>query len=248
MTTLNDTITSTFGGDAKQDTNQYPAGVPAYHVPREWFVNVAKVMKAADARLVAEWATDESPLGRGFGIYACYAKDSEYLIIKTYAPLEDPTFLSLTKKFVSAYRFERQMRSLMGVVPVGHPDPRPWIKHEDWPEDAYPLRKTFDASKAMPRVKGEYPFIKAEGEGVYEIPVGPVHAGIIEPGHFRFQAVGEDILNLEERLGYVHKGIEKRFETLSWKDGTRLAGRVSGDSTVAHSLAYCRNGQSGSGH
>ncbi|MBI3399191.1 MAG: NADH-quinone oxidoreductase subunit C [Deltaproteobacteria bacterium] len=252
MTTLNNTITSAFGGDAKQDTGQYPTppippfdkggagGVTAYQVPREWFVNVAKVMKTADARLVAEWATDESPFGRGFGIYACYAKDSEYLIVKTYTPLEDPAFPSLTKKFVSAYRFERQMKSLMGVVPVGHPDLRPWIKHEDWPEDAYPLRKTFDASKPMPRVKGEYPFIKAEGEGVYEIPVGPVHAGIIEPGHFRFQAVGEDIINLEERLGYVHKGIEKRFETLSWKEGARLAGRVSGDSTVAHSLAYCR--------
>ncbi|MBI5893545.1 MAG: NADH-quinone oxidoreductase subunit C [Deltaproteobacteria bacterium] len=240
MTTLKSTITSAFGGDAKQDTVQYPASVPYYQVPREWFVNVAKVMKAADARLVAEWAADESPFGRGFGIYACYAKDSEYLIIKTYAPLEDPTFPSITKKFVSAYRFERQMKSLMGVVPVGHPDPRPWIKHEDWQEDVYPLRKSFDASKPLPRVAGEYRFIRAEGEGVYEIPVGPVHAGIIEPGHFRFQAVGEDIINLEEKLGYVHKGIEKRFEALSWEEGARLAGRVSGDTTVAHTLAYCR--------
>jgi len=66
-----------------------------------------------------------------------------------------------------------------------------------------------------------------------------VHAGIIEPGHFRFQAVGEEIINLEERLGYVHKGIEKRFEAFSWEEGYRLAGRVSGDTTVAHSLAYC---------
>ena len=74
----------------------------------------------------------------------------------------------------------------------------------------------------MGRVTGEYRWIRAEGEGVYEIPVGPVHAGIIEPGHFRFQAVGEEILNLEERLGYVHKGIEKRFEALSWEEGARL--------------------------
>ena len=92
----------------------------------------------------------------------------------------------------------------------------------------------------MPRVPGEYRWIRAEGEGVYEIPVGPVHAGIIEPGHFRFQAVGEDVINLEERLGYVHKGIEKRFESLSWNEASRLAGRVSGDTTVAHSLAYSR--------
>jgi Ni,Fe-hydrogenase III large subunit len=92
----------------------------------------------------------------------------------------------------------------------------------------------------MARVEGSYRWIRAEGEGVYEIPVGPVHAGIIEPGHFRFQAVGEEILNLEERLGYVHKGIEKRFEALSWEEGARLAGRISGDTTVAHALCYCR--------
>ena len=92
----------------------------------------------------------------------------------------------------------------------------------------------------MPRVDGVYQWIRAEGEGVYEIPVGPVHAGIIEPGHFRFQAMGEDVINLEERLGYIHKGIEKRFEQLSWEEGARLAGRVSGDTTVAHALAYCR--------
>ena len=91
----------------------------------------------------------------------------------------------------------------------------------------------------MARGAGEYAWIRAEGEGVYEIPVGPVHAGIIEPGHFRFQAVGEDVVNLEERLGYVHKGIEKRFESLPWSEGHRLAGRVSGDTTVAHALAWC---------
>ena len=139
------------------------------------------------------------------------------------------------------------MNSLMGVVPEGHPDLRPWLKFEDWPQDAYPLRKSFDASKPMPRVEGEYRWSRAEGEGVYEIPVGPVHAGIIEPGHFRFQAVGEQIINLEERLGYVHKGIEKRFESMRCEDGFRLAGRVSGDTTVAHSLAYCMALESMSG-
>lgn len=243
MTTLKDTLTSVFGGDAQQDNSQFPMDVPLYQIPRERFTEAAKTMKVSGARLVSEWAADETGERegvRGFGIYACYNKDSEYLIVKTYAPLEDPTFPSITKKFIAAHRFERQMNSLMGIVPVGHPDLRPWIKHEDWPEDAYPLRKSFDASKPMHKVNGKYNFMRAEGEGVYEIPVGPVHAGIIEPGHFRFQAVGEDILNLEERLGYVHKGIEKRFESLSWIDSAKLAGRVSGDSTVAHSLCYCR--------
>ena len=83
-----------------------------------------------------------------------------------------------------------------------------------------------------------YPFVRVEGEGVHEIPVGPVHAGTIEPGHFRFSIVGEGVLRLEERLGYKHKGIEKRFESMTLADGARLAGRVSGDSTVAYAWAY----------
>ena len=214
MNKLEDAIISLFGSDEVMDEGQYPKSITSFTVTSDRFIDAARALKKADARLVAEWATDERNFGKGFGIYTCYNKDAEYLIVRTYAPLEDPTFPSLTKKFVSAWRFERQMKSLMGVVPVGHPDQRPWIKHEDWPEDAYPLRKDFDPSKAMPRVEGEYQWIRAEGEGVHEIAVGPVHAGIIEPGHFRFQAVGEDVLNLEVRLGYAHKGIEKRFEAL----------------------------------
>jgi Ni,Fe-hydrogenase III large subunit/Ni,Fe-hydrogenase III component G len=238
MSKLKETILSTFGADAEQDEGQQPASVTAYFVPRARFAEAAKALKKEYALLAAEWATDETPFGRGFGIYACYRHESEYLIVKTFVPVDDPTFPSITKKFVPAYRFERQMNSLMGVTAIGHPDTRPWIKHEDWPVDAWPLRKSFDASKPLPRVPGEYRWIRAEGEGVYEIPVGPVHAGIIEPGHFRFQAMGEDVINLEEKLGYVHKGIEKRFESFSWHEAARLAGRVSGDSTVAHCLAY----------
>jgi Ni,Fe-hydrogenase III large subunit/Ni,Fe-hydrogenase III component G len=240
MGRLKDTLLSLFGESAKPVEGLQPSSVAAFVVPRERFAEAAKALKKEYALLAAEWAADETPFKRGFGIYACYRKESEYLIVKTSAPENDPTFPSLTKKFVPAYRFERQMRSLMGVLAIGHPDARPWIKHEDWPEDAWPLRKSFNVSQRLPRVPGEYRWIRAEGEGVYEIPVGPVHAGIIEPGHFRFQAVGEDVINLEEKLGYVHKGIEKRFESLSWNEASRLAGRVSGDTSVAHCLAYSR--------
>jgi len=240
MGRLKDILLSTIGTDAKEIGGQNPPSVPAILVPRKRFAEAAKALKKQYALLAAEWATDETLFGRGFGIYACLRKESEYLIVKTLAPVDDPTFPSLTKKFTPAYRFERQIRSLMGLTAVGNPDDRPWIKHEDWPVDAWPLRKTFDGSQRLPRVYGEYRWVRAEGEGVYEIPVGPVHAGIIEPGHFRFQAMGEDVINLEEKLGYVHKGIEKRFETFSWKEAARLAARVSGDTTVAHSLAYAR--------
>jgi Ni,Fe-hydrogenase III large subunit/Ni,Fe-hydrogenase III component G len=232
-------IVAALGADVRfygPDTNT-PA-LPCV-VPRERFYEAAKAMKRAGAMLAAEWASDETLLGKGYGVYACYRLDDQYLLVKADLPADDPTFPSITKRFVPAYRFERQIESLMGVTPLNHPDLRPWIKFEDWPQDAYPLRKTFDPAKRLPRVKGEYRWVKVEGEGVYEIPVGPVHAGIIEPGHFRFSAVGEEVIHLEARLGYVHKGIEKRFEALSWLDGFRLAGRVSGDTTVAHSTAYC---------
>jgi Ni,Fe-hydrogenase III large subunit/Ni,Fe-hydrogenase III component G len=240
MSTLRAKLVAQFGTAACPGTGLYPADIPMFCVPRQEFNEAARTMKYADARLVAEWAADETLLGRGFGIYACYNLGTEFLLVKCEVPADDPTFPTIKRKFVAAWRFERQMRSLMGVIPAGHPDPRPWIKHEDWPADAWPLRKSFAATARMPRVEGSYRWIRAEGEGVYEIPVGPVHAGIIEPGHFRFQAVGEEIINLEERLGYVHKGIEKRFEALSWEEGVRLAGRVSGDTTVAHAIGYCR--------
>ena len=240
MNSLCELLTKQLVAAAVLSEGHYPYDMPVCLVLREQFNAAARVMLSIEARLVAEWASDETLFDRGFGIYALYNKGTEFLLVKCLAPAKDPTFPSISKKFVSAYRFERQMSSRMGVIPVGHPDPRPWIKHEDWPEDAWPLRKDFAPDTKMPRVKGEYRWIRAEGEGVYEIPVGPVHAGIIEPGHFRFQAVGEEVINLEERLGYVHKGIEKRFETLSWEQGVRLAGRVSGDTTVAHAIGYCR--------
>src|SRR5512143_3361626 len=236
MIRLKNLVMNLLGPDAKEDDTLAPSSVMSLVVPRGRFAEAARALKRDYALLAAEWASDETPYGRGFGVYACFRREQEYLVVKTEAPADDPGFPSLTKKFAAAYRFERQIQSLMGLTANGNPDNRPWIKHEDWPADAWPLRKTSDASKRLPRVYGEYRWIRAEGEGVYEIPVGPVHAGIIEPGHFRFQAVGEDILNLEERLGYVHKGIEKRFESFSWREASRLAGRVSGDTKVAQRL------------
>ena len=124
-----------------------------------------------------------------------------------------------------------------------HVDNRRWIRHQAWGATEFPLRQDFPvAGKPVENTPPDngYPFAPVAGEGVYEIPVGPVHAGIIEPGHFRFQAMGEGILRLEERLGYVHKGIEKIAVGRDIGGLIRLAGRVSGDSTVAHSWAACQ--------
>ncbi|WP_306304586.1 NADH-quinone oxidoreductase subunit C, partial [Methylogaea oryzae] len=116
---------------------------------------------------------------------------------------------------MAADRPERHMQDLFGIRFSGHPDGRRWTRHQAWGEGSFPLRKAYPLAGTPPEQTppdSGYPFLKAQGHGVYEIPVGPVHAGIIEPGHFRFQAVGEMVLNLEERLGYVHKGIEKLAE------------------------------------
>jgi Ni,Fe-hydrogenase III large subunit/Ni,Fe-hydrogenase III component G len=242
MTTLRDEIIARFGEDAAPCAAGLSRGIDELRIPRDRFDECGALMKSAGARLVAEWGVDETEFGRAYVVYACFAKAAEYLLVRCDLPLENPSFPSLTKKYLPAFRFERQIESLMGLVPAGHvhSDHRPWIKFEDWPVDTWPLRKSFDAAQRMARVAGEYQWARARGEGVYEIPVGPVHAGIIEPGHFRFQAMGEEIINLEERLGYTHKGIEKRFEALPWSEGSRLAGRVSGDSTVAHALCWSR--------
>jgi Ni,Fe-hydrogenase III large subunit/Ni,Fe-hydrogenase III component G len=112
------------------------------------------------------------------------------------------------------------------------------------PSLALPLQGGGDGSAGLNDEQDAYPFVQVEGQGVHEIPVGPVHAGIIEPGHFRFSIIGERVLRLEERLGYVHKGIEKRFESMSLQQGAKLVGRVSGDSTVAYAWAYAMAAES----
>jgi Ni,Fe-hydrogenase III large subunit/Ni,Fe-hydrogenase III component G len=154
--------------------------------------------------------------------------------------------VSLAQQSYPASRFEREIRDLFGITPVGHPDPRPLVRHGFWPEDYFPLRR--DAQVPAFEDDGRpFPFGQVEGPGVYEIPVGPVHAGIIEPGHFRFSAVGETIIDLKQRLYFTHKGTEKLFEGGGLADGVKLAERISGDSTVAHALAFCRAVESAAG-
>ena len=140
----------------------------------------------------------------------------------------------------AASLFEREVHDLFGIVPDGHPDLRRLALHQFWPEGYYPLRRDV-AARTDFRDEGQpFPFRRVEGEGIFEITVGPVHAGIIEPGHFRFSVEGETIVNLETRLGFVHKGTEKLFETLPLAKTCELAERISGDTSVGHALAHCR--------
>ncbi|MEU6379811.1 NADH-quinone oxidoreductase subunit C [Streptomyces sp. NPDC046909] len=138
-----------------------------------------------------------------------------------------------------AGRFEREMRDLFGIVPLDHPLPRRLVRHFHWPRGWYPMRPKAGSPPAFGEQEGPYPFLEVEGDGVYEIPVGPVHAGLIEPGHFRFSVVGETILKLKARLWFVHRGVEKLFQGRSVAAGLPLAERISGDTAVGHALAYC---------
>lgn len=181
-------------------------------------------------------------LGAGFAdgrfdLLALFAEDSQ-----VHAVAFEPETLALAVATITAHgghfpslgamhppaiRLERVIHDLWGLVAEGGPDPRPWLDHGVWPTS------TAAAQKA-------YWFLPVEGEGLHEIPVGPVHAGIIEPGHFRFTASGETVVRLEQRLGYVHKGIERLLAGADIVRGAKLAGRVSGDSAVAFAWAFAR--------
>jgi Ni,Fe-hydrogenase III large subunit/Ni,Fe-hydrogenase III component G len=149
-------------------------------------------------------------------------------------------FPTLTTTIHEASTYERKIKTLFGLKPVNHPDPRSLILHENWPADMFPLRKDFEWNCRPETAHNEFRFRELGGEGIYEIPVGPVHAGIIEPGHFRFSVAGEEILLLEPRLGYSHKGSEKLFEVLPLEEKLRLAERISGDSSFHHAVAFCQ--------
>ncbi len=150
-----------------------------------------------------------------------------------------PTVPSLAAWSFPASRFEREMADLFGITPSGHPFLRPLVLHQHWPRDWHPMRHDAGAPPPMRTDAEPFPFVAVEGPGVYEIPVGPVHAGLIEPGHFRFSVVGETILKMKARLWFVHRGIEKLFEGRPAVDGVVLAERISGDTAAAHTLAYC---------
>lgn len=190
-------------------------------------------------RWAGVWAEDRDT---SLIVNACLERQGVYLILRTHLPEGQSGLPSQAPYYWAADRPERNIQDMFGIRFDGHPDPNRWTRHQAWAENVYPLRRNFPATGhpyEQTAPDSEYPFLKAQGASVYEIPVGPVHAGIIEPGHFRFQAIGETVLHLEERLGYVHKGIEKIAEGRAPESLARLAGRVSGDATVAHTWAAC---------
>lgn len=188
------------------------------------------------------FAVDERPQGEGFSLRHIFGVPAYHCFIHLRSKVASGSldFPSLTPILPSANWHERKIADMHGLIPVDHPDPRRLVLHEDWPDGIYPMNHDFDPAQPVPRVAGEYQFQRIEGEGVFEIPVGPVHAGIIEPGHFRFSSIGEKILYLELRHFYKYRGVERYLQGRSIIEGVLAAERISGDETVANSVAYCQ--------
>ena len=204
----------------------------------DWGV-AARIAASLGCRWAGLWG---DAVDMGIVIQACLVYQGDYLVLVTRVPLSHPVLASHTPYFPAADRMERHLQDMLGIAFLDHPDGRRWTRHQAWAEHDFPLRQEFPLSGHAPRrtpADRDYPFERILGSGVCEIPVGPVHAGIIEPGHFRFHAVGEEVLRLEARLGYVHKGIEKLAVGRNPAELARLAGRVSGDATLAHTWAAC---------
>ncbi len=194
-----------------------------------------------NAKLATVICTDEQKTDNGFVIRYIFEKINDDVFIFIIVSLgKSNSFPSIVSQIPAAALYEREIKDMFGLVPVGNPDQRPLVLHEHWPNDIFPLRKEFNLKTKVARQEREYPFLRVEGDEICEIPVGPVHAGIIEPGHFRFSILGENIINLETRLFYTHKGIEKLAESMKLDEALLLSERIAGDESVANSTAYCQ--------
>jgi Ni,Fe-hydrogenase III large subunit/Ni,Fe-hydrogenase III component G len=196
---------------------------------------------AAGCRLLTIVGTDERASRGGFGLWvALLTPDGAIRQLRAALDPADPRYPAITLQAPAAHWDEREAADLLGFVPEGHPDPRRLILREDWPRGLYPLRKDFDPSRVPPPARHEtFPFVPFAGDEIGHIPVGPIHAGIIEPGHFRFSAVGETVLYLEARLFYTHRGIEKLVEGRTPEEALPLVERICGVCAFSHSLAFC---------
>ena len=211
----------------------------AYSVSSEDWSRLAVYLHEQQLRFAGLWVDYDD---EQFRVFACVEKHGDHLLLHTQLPASQRDIKSWSLIYPAANGFERHAADLFGLSFLDSPDQRRWVRHAAWPASVFPLQtQNVDqhfVADAPP--DADFPFHRIDGDAVYEIPVGPVHAGIIEPGHFRFHAMGETVLSLELRLGYVHKGIEKLAQGADTEKLLRLAGRVSGDSTVAHAWAAAK--------
>ena len=202
-------------------------------------VEVARALFGEGMRLALVSGHDDGTSMRAVYLFTAGPPDTR---IELHVPLDRsrPRVPTLAELSFPASRFERELADLFGIEPVDHPQRRRLVLHQHWPADWHPMRHESTEPPEMVADAGSFPFVPVDGPGVYEIPVGPVHAALIEPGHFRFWVVGETILRMKARLWFVHKGIEKLFQGKDAVSGLEIAERISGDTAVGHALAYCQ--------
>jgi Ni,Fe-hydrogenase III large subunit/Ni,Fe-hydrogenase III component G len=193
-------------------------------------------------RLVAVFSEDRVAAEAVFYNHYVFERPGEpdYLLLRAPVPADAPQFPSLAAELPSVNWQEREIQDWFGLEAVGHPNPRRVALHDNWP-DVHPLRKDFPLRDELPPFEGQrHVYRPTLGEGVFQAPVGPVHAGIIEPGHFNFAVAGEPILYLQLRMFNTHKGTEKLFESISIRRAVFLAESISGDSAFSHGTAFCQ--------
>lgn len=212
------------------------------HVNPENIVEICRfIVNVKAGVLLSLFAADERNVSDGFTIYYIFSMHCEmgFIVLRTIIDDQKQSFQSIASTIYAATLYEREIADMFGLHPKGHPDLRTLVHHGNWPEGCHPLRRDYKSTEKPPFVDGSMQFVQVEGTGVFEIPVGPVHAGIIEPGHFRFSVAGEPIINLEAKLYYTHKAIEKQCEGKTVENVFYFSERISGDETFTNSLAYC---------
>jgi Ni,Fe-hydrogenase III large subunit len=203
-------------------------GWPRIEVESGTWRSIGESLREGKLDLLSEWADTAT-------VHCALYEQSTRQVHVASIQASDGKVPSLAVFHAPASRLERAIADLFGLRFIGLPDQRPWLDHGRWSIRAPMAAVPQSRSGAEP-----YEFLPSEGPSLHQVPVGPVHAGIIEPGHFRFTATGETVVRLEERLGYVHRGIERLLSNRSIREGARLAARASGDSTVAYSFAFAR--------
>ncbi len=227
--------------DAVMDADRTSLRERTVVVPADRLADVAGALTGEwGGMLIALFGLDERETHGRFRIHAMFSMAPEDAIVTLVAAVPElvPAYRALSPVVPAANWLERELHDMLGVEPTGHPDPRPLVAHAGWPAGMHPLRKDFVLPEGVdwaPRFTCSH----VEGEGVFEIPVGPIHAGVIEPGHFRFSTVGEAVLNLDVRLGWTWRGLEKLAEGASLTRGLELAERLCGTCALAHALAFC---------
>ena len=223
---------------------QTSRGIPVATVAKEDIPAMARFIhrdKEMHGTLSLLWAVDHRPREDRYELLYLFTLHGyqDWIILSANLHGQDRLFPSITPAVHAAQWYEREIRDMFGLIAQGHPDLRRLVRHEHWPKGTHPLNKDFPWDAVLSHEQGDFSFLRIEGEGVFEVPVGPIHAGVIEPGHFRFSMAGEPVMQLEVRHFWKHRGVEKLFEQTLLPEGVLLAERISGDTTVGHALAYC---------